>query len=417
MRHSTQEIKKQKAALIKTAKTLKAKKKQKTIDLRLGAKKNAAKKSATAKSKTAPAKSKQTRQAKGKLASKDLKGKILKTAVKKVSSAAQRAVGKGQKLARKIEKVTRATPPLSRRVALVKAEKIRQATLAKQRKEMQQRMAEEKTDVALPVYLTTPTKKMLKVFRHAKRKQDKVLAAKKGSARGFLAKVDKSAKRYVVDLRIHTPATDSYLATGGIEPNQALVRLAKAKGVDLLAVTDLYSAASVDEVKQAGQDMKITILPGVEIVCEMASCSDIPFVCLFPEYYGREEIERVLRLLDVPGEAEGHSNYLLRRDLRDVLRIVEGQGGLMIPSHVDKTPIRQLAIPSLVEDYGFHLFDLVYEDNVSYFKENWPNGGFTFSSFSNANSLAQVGTRLAKLRLKDATFAALKDITKRRDGE
>ena len=96
------------------------------------------------------------------------------------------------------------------------------------------------------------------------------------------------------------------------------------------------------------------------------------------------------------------------------MKIIESKGGVVIPSHVDKTPNRQSAIAELIERYGFHCFDLVHPENTEYFKDFWPDGGFTFFSFSNANSLAQVGTRVTKARLLNPTFDGIKQLVARR---
>jgi hypothetical protein len=68
----------------------------------------------------------------------------------------------------------------------------------------------------------------------------------------------------------------------------------------------------------------------------------------------------------------------------------------------------------LVDDFGFHVFDLVYPDSPECFREKWPDGGFSFFSFSGANSLGQIGNRASKLRLLTPGFAGIKELVQRR---
>ena len=61
------------------------------------------------------------------------------------------------------------------------------------------------------------------------------------------------------DLHIHTTASD-----GVYTPSKVVLR-AKEKGVQLLAVTDHDTIGGISEAKTAGENLGITILPGVEL--------------------------------------------------------------------------------------------------------------------------------------------------------
>jgi hypothetical protein len=58
-----------------------------------------------------------------------------------------------------------------------------------------------------------------------------------GNAEGRAAKGKARQKSYVLDLRIHSPASLGYLSIEGIDTAPALVRLAKVKGLDIIAVS------------------------------------------------------------------------------------------------------------------------------------------------------------------------------------
>ncbi len=263
----------------------------------------------------------------------------------------------------------------------------------------------------------TPSAAMLKSFRVAakqRQEQAKKHIRAKAPGKGFLAAQPKAGKRYSLDLRIHSPATKGYFATAGVETASALVRLAKVKGIDVIGLTDYYSASYVDAVQVCATDSGVTVIPGFDMRCPVGICPDLPMTTLLPENCRSEEIYQLLELLGVPSEMFGSKDFSVGRELGEVIRIIEDRGGVLIPSRVDKTPRRQSTIPMLVERFGFHTFDLVHPENTTYFSERWPNGGFTFVSFSNANALAQVGSRVAKLRLTAPGFAGIQSLVKRR---
>jgi len=80
---------------------------------------------------------------------------------------------------------------------------------------------------------------------------------------------------------------------------------------------------------------------------------------------------------------------------------------------MDKTPNRQATIPTLVQKYGFRAFDLAYSESTQFFKARWPKVKFNLFSFSNANALAQVGSRSARVKLATPGFAGIKQIVAR----
>src|SRR5262249_17492909 len=141
----------------------------------------------------------------------------------------------------------------------------------------------------------------------------------------------------------------------------------------------------------------LTILPGVDLCCQIGSCREGYVIALFPEMTTSADIFAMLDELKVPQTAYGHKDYCVELPFGEVIRIVESRGGAVIPSRIDKTPYRQLAIPVLVEEFGIHTFDLVHPENTEFFSDRWPGGRFTFFSFSNANALAQIGSRMAKV--------------------
>lgn len=220
-------------------------------------------------------------------------------------------------------------------------------------------------------------------------------------------------KSYSVDLRIHSPASLGYLGIEGIDTAPALVRLAKVKGLDVIAVTDFFSGKYIDRIAEAAKGTPLIVVPGVVIRCKLGNCDDVILSCLFQESFKGEDIEEFLKFLAVPESASGNRKFLVKEPFDKVLAAIEARGGVALPSRMDKTPHRMAVLPTLVEKYGFRAFDLAYADSVKYFQTRWPKIKFKLFSFSNANALAQVGSRIAKVKMANPGFQGIRTMVGR----
>lgn len=229
-------------------------------------------------------------------------------------------------------------------------------------------------------------------------------------------KIEKSRvkeRSYVMDLRIHSPASLGYMNIEGIDTAPALVRLAKVKGLDVIAVTDYFSGEYIDRIVDAAKGTPLIVIPGVVIRTALGACADVILSCLFPEGTDSQAIENFLVELGVPEDKFGDRSFVLREDFAKILQTVERFGGVALPSRMDKTPSRKSVIPMLVEQYGFRAFDLAYPDSARFFKQWWPKGKFQLFSFSNANALAQIGSRIAKVKMGTPGFDGIRTLVGR----
>ena len=274
----------------------------------------------------------------------------------------------------------------------------------------------------VPPAILTPSAEILRPFRDAAKKNKQLareLEKQRGNRASFLAKPVKKGKKYAIDLRVHSPGTVGYFSAGGIDPGPALIRLANVKGLDMIALTDFYNAAHIDVVRNSPsvsnlKNGPLTILPAFDICCHVGTCKEVYAIVLFPEETSSATLFDVISRLGVPRTAIGRKDFVLSLPFEEILAIVEQNGGILIPSRVDKTPYRQLAIPELVERYGIHAFDLAHPDSPEFFWERWPKGGFTFFHFSNANALGQIGSRCGKVKLSQPGFPGIKELVTRR---
>lgn len=216
-----------------------------------------------------------------------------------------------------------------------------------------------------------------------------------------------------MDLRIHSPGSLGYLALEGIDTAPALARLAKVKGLDVIALTDYYSADFVDRLRPAALESGVTVIPGFVIRCKIASCDDVAISCLFPEQTTSARLNAVIAQLGVTAAHKGSEAYTLQQPLSEIIRTIEDADGCLLPTRMDKTPHRMAAIPALVEQYAFRSFDLAYADSARFFKLRWPKTKFHLFSFSNAHALAQVGSRYAKVKMLDCSFEGIRALLSR----
>jgi len=239
------------------------------------------------------------------------------------------------------------------------------------------------------------------------------VTTKKSSLSAQVEKSRSRQKNYTLDLRVRTPASLGYINIEGLDTAQALVKLAETKGIDVIGITDLFSGSFIDKIVDAAKGRAITVIPGVELRATLGGCNDVVLTCLFPESYSTSQVDGLLQRLGIPIEARRQPNYVVATPFEQILKAVEEEGGVVLPSRMDKTPNRQQVIPQLVEKYGFRCFDMAYSDSQKYFRDRWPKIKFQLFSFSNANALAQVGSRIGKVKMNTPSFDAIKEVVGR----
>lgn len=230
------------------------------------------------------------------------------------------------------------------------------------------------------------------------------------------AKNNNKKKKFRLDLRIHSSATQGFHEIDGVSTLDALPGIANVKGLDLIAITDFYSYRSAFQIKNqaiAKYKGKLSVLPGFTFRTRVNNCDEVYLVAIFDENFSEDNFDEIFRKLSVPKSAEGDSNYILELDLQKAIKIIEARGGVVFPSRVDKNPYRELAIKSLIEDYGFRSFDLVYPEQIQEIQNNYQDYNLKFFTFSNAYSLGMVGSRTSELKLPERSFKFIKEEFKR----
>ena len=100
------------------------------------------------------------------------------------------------------------------------------------------------------------------------------------------------------DLHLHTPASECFL-NKSITPKQWVEACLQA-GLDCVAVTDHNTGAWIDCIKEASNNTRLTVFPGVEITCDT---SKIHLLILFELSTTTQEVEDFLITCGIPRQS------------------------------------------------------------------------------------------------------------------
>ncbi len=172
------------------------------------------------------------------------------------------------------------------------------------------------------------------------------------------------SKEYYYDLHIHTAL--SPCAEEEMTPNN-IVNMAILKGLDFIAITDHNSAGNVEAVLDCAGEKDIIVIPGIEV----ESIEEVHMLCLFPSLLAVKKMEDIIKkyLPDIQNRSEIFGEQILynRHDemigresqllvtaislsLERLKRETEKLGGVMIPSHIDRSSYSVLSNLGFIPD-------------------------------------------------------------------
>jgi len=207
-------------------------------------------------------------------------------------------------------------------------------------------------------------------------------------------------RRFRADLHIHTCLSPC----GELEiyPRRIVERALEA-GLDIVAVTDHNTAENTAATVRAAEGTRLTVLPGMEI----ASAEEVHILGLFetlddilpvqdevfrglPDTPPRAPFIKDQVIVDAEDGVTGFSPHFLmaatRLDVREVVDLIHGHGGLAIASHIDRPAF------SIISQLGFVPPDLELDAlEVS-----------PLMTFSEAREGLVPGSRLPLVRFSDA---------------
>lgn len=157
-------------------------------------------------------------------------------------------------------------------------------------------------------------------------------------------------RHFKADLHIHTCLSPC----GNLEMSpRNIVRTAREKGMELIAVTDHNSTRNVRPCVEIGKGLGLFVIPG----CEVNTQEEVHCLCYFPDLEALDVFQQYLdgKIPDIKNDPdlfgyqvavdkddvivyeEERSLYTgIRDDIEGVRQKVHSQGGIFVPAHVDR---------------------------------------------------------------------------------
>ncbi len=155
-----------------------------------------------------------------------------------------------------------------------------------------------------------------------------------------------------------------------------LVNMAKLLGLDIIALTDHNTALNCPAAVKAGEQIGLTVVPGMEL----CTSEEVHVVCLFSDLenalkfsnYVRSTMPSIKNRPDIFGEqlivdetdnVLGNEEILLTLastiSISEVCNLVESYGGVCYPAHIDRSSYSVLSnLGMITSDMGFNAVEM-----------------------------------------------------------
>ncbi len=190
------------------------------------------------------------------------------------------------------------------------------------------------------------------------------------------------------DFHIHSglsPCGDNEMT-----PNN-IVNMAKLNDLDVIALTDHNSTLNCKAVMEAGKEIGLTVIPGMEL----CTSEEVHIVCLFPDIesatkfgdYVRSTLPPIRNKPTVFGEqlvfdksdnVLGFEHTLLITastiSANDAVEIVEGYGGICFPAHIDRNSYSIISnLGTIDSSFNFKCAEVFDTDTLEVLKKQHPH--------------------------------------------
>lgn len=215
--------------------------------------------------------------------------------------------------------------------------------------------------------------------------------------------------KYYYDLHIHSCL--SACADDNMTPNN-IVNMAKLNNLDLIAVTDHNSCSNCSAVIQAGENVDLLVLAGMELQTN----EDIHAVCLFsnldnaesfaeyissllPEMENNEKIFGRQALMDSNDNIIGYERQLLATSanisIMQLPEIIVDYQGAVILSHVDRAAYGIYSVlGGIPPEADFKAAEISKSTDAKAFVVNHPElAGYILCSNSDSHMLGSINER------------------------
>jgi len=232
------------------------------------------------------------------------------------------------------------------------------------------------------------------------------------------------ARFYKADLHMHTPASKCWKGRKDEGELTRIFETIKREGIEVVAITDHNSVASLDEAKHLGQQMGIHVFPGVEI-----STREGHVLAIFDPKMTTMSIEEWLIKIGFTKELRGDPAALAREADGDqlaittVFELIEHEGGVAIAPHPNSKGTGFLEVMSqkgAARVAAYHSRCLrglevgTDKDKVLRFASGRASREYAKRygcvASSDAHSLDEIGASFVYLKLGDFGIQALKQV-------
>ena len=190
------------------------------------------------------------------------------------------------------------------------------------------------------------------------------------------------------DFHIHSglsPCGDNEMT-----PNN-IVNMAKLYDLDVIALTDHNSTLNCEAVMEAGKEIGLTVIPGMEL----CTSEEVHIVCLFPDIKGATKFGDYIRstlptirnkptvfgdqlVFDKNDNVLGFEHTLLITassiSANDAVSIVADYGGICFPAHIDRNSYSILSnLGTINESFRFNCAEVFDLDTLENLKSQHPH--------------------------------------------
>lgn len=239
-------------------------------------------------------------------------------------------------------------------------------------------------------------------------------------------------RTFRTDLHIHTVLSPC----GDLEMSPAqIVSLAKARGLDIIGITDHNSTRQCRLIWELGQKVGLTVIPG----CEATTREEVHCLCLFPDVAALDDFQQFIdqHLTIIPNNPdifgyqvvvdendqilEEFENYLgasLDMGIEELEQKVHQLSGIFIPAHIDR-PRNSIYsnlgfFPRELKADALQISKLAEEKAVRMRYNISPE--MTIVKFSDAHYPDDLGKVFTVFELEEPTFEEIVKALKKEDG-
>jgi len=239
-------------------------------------------------------------------------------------------------------------------------------------------------------------------------------------------------REFRADLHIHTCLSPC----GSLEMSpRTVVREAKKRGIEIIAVCDHNSAENVLPVQRVGKLEGVTVLAGMEVTSE----EEVHVLALFDHYENASRLQEIVYEHLQPGENDeatfgpqvvvNEEDEVLAMSMRlligattlsinEVVDTVRRLGGLAIASHVDRESFSLLGqLGFIPEGLALDALEISPRMKEGEARSKFPQlHGYPLVTFSDAHSPEEIGNGSTRFLLDAATVAEIGKALRGEDG-